>query len=117
MNERGADEPLRRGADEILLGFTRALRAAGVPVTQDRAHGFLAAVAVLGADDQRATYTAGRATLCAGPDDLNRYDQVFEAYFSARDGLPMPRPAAVSAPDLRRAPGHPGRRRRRRRRR
>ena len=98
MNDRSTDEPLRRGADEILLGFTRALRAAGVPVTQDRAHGFLAAVAVLGAYDQRATYTAGRATLCAGPDDLNRYDQVFEAYFSARDGLPMPRPAAVSTP-------------------
>jgi uncharacterized protein with von Willebrand factor type A (vWA) domain len=86
-----------RGADEILLGFTRALRAAGVPVTQDRAHGFLAAVAVLGADDQRATYTAGRATLCAGPDDLTRYDQVFEAYFNARDGLPRPRPTPASA--------------------
>jgi uncharacterized protein len=88
-----------RGADEILLGFTRALRAAGVPVTQDRAHGFLAASAVLGADDQRATYTAGRATLCAGPDDLTRYDQVFEAYFNARDGLPRPRhaPTATSS--------------------
>ena len=36
-----------RGADEIFLGFTRALRAAGVPVTQDRAHGFLAAVALV----------------------------------------------------------------------
>ncbi len=43
-----ADAAPRRGADEVLLGFTRALRAAGVAVTQDRAHGFLAAVAVLG---------------------------------------------------------------------
>ena len=24
-----------RGGDEVLLGFTRALRAAGLPVTQD----------------------------------------------------------------------------------
>ena len=79
---------MTRGPDEILLGFGRALRAAGVPVTQDRAHGFLAAVATLGLDDQRATYLAGRATLCAGPDDLERYDQVFEAYFNGRDGLP-----------------------------
>ena len=71
-------------------------------MTHDRAHGFLAAVAVLGVDDQRATYSAGRATLCAGPDDLNRYDQVFEAYFSARDGLPRPRPAASL--DARRSP-------------
>ncbi|MBB6628652.1 VWA domain-containing protein [Nocardioides sp. KIGAM211] len=83
-----------RGADEVLLGFTRALRAAGVPVTQDRSQGFLAAVALLGLDDQRATYRAGRATLCAGPDDLERYDQVFEAFFNARDGLPRTRPAA-----------------------
>ena len=82
-----------RGPDEILLGFGRALRAAGVPVTQDRTHGFLAAVATLGLDDQRATYLAGRATLCAGPDDIERYDQVFEAYFNARDGLPRTRPA------------------------
>ena len=51
-------------ADEVLLGFTRALRAAGVAVTQDRAHGFLTAVAAVGADDRQATYWAGRATLC-----------------------------------------------------
>ena len=79
-------------ADEILLGFTRALRAAGVAVTQDRAQGFLEAVALVGADDPRATYAAGRATLCAGPDDLARYDQVFEAWFSTADGLPRPQP-------------------------
>lgn len=92
----------RHGADEILLGFARAMRAAGVPVTQDRAQGFLAAVAHLGADDQRATYVAGRATLCSSPDDLERYDQVFAAWFSAREGLPRARtastPAASTAP-------------------
>ncbi|MBZ5738640.1 vWA domain-containing protein [Nocardioides mangrovi] len=81
-----------RGGDELLLAFTRALRAAGVPVTHDRARGFLEATAVLGLDDQRATYLAGRATLCAGPDDLDRYDRVFTAFFG-RDGLPRPRPA------------------------
>jgi len=90
---RGSTDGWVRGADEVLLGFARALRAAGVAVTQDRAQGFLAAVALLGLDDQRATYAAGRATLCAGPDDLERYDQVFEAYFNARDGLPRSRPA------------------------
>jgi len=84
-------------ADEILLGFTRALRAAGLPVTSDRAQGFLAAAALVGLGDQRATYTAGRATLCASPDDLARYDQVFEAYFNPRDGLPRARPT-VAAP-------------------
>jgi uncharacterized protein with von Willebrand factor type A (vWA) domain len=77
-------------ADEILLGFTRALRAAGVPVTSDRAQTYLLAVSVVGLDDARATYDAGRATLCASPDDLVRYDQVHEAYFGSRDGLPRP---------------------------
>ncbi|WP_240641590.1 vWA domain-containing protein [Nocardioides ferulae] len=81
------------GPETVLLGFTRALRAAGVAVTQDRAQGYLAAVALLGLDDQRATYHAGRATLCASPDDLARYDQVFEAWFGSRDGLPRTRPA------------------------
>ncbi len=88
---------VRRQPDEILLGFTRALRAAGVPVTPDRSYGFLEATALLGLDDQSATYWAGRATLCAGPDDLARYDQVFHAWFNARDGLPRTRPA--SSPD------------------
>ena len=71
----------RNQPDELLLGFSRALRAAGVPVTMDRAQSFLAAVAVVGLDDQRATYWAGRATLCASPDDLDRYDDVFTAWF------------------------------------
>ena len=74
---------------ELLVGFTRALRAAGVPVTQDRTRSFLEATALVGLDDQRATYWAGRATLCAAPDDLDRYDQVFTAWF-----LPTERPVA-----------------------
>ncbi|MGZ6942249.1 MAG: vWA domain-containing protein [Oryzihumus sp.] len=76
---------LRHEADELLLGFARALRAAGVHVTQDRSLSFLDAVAVVGLDDRRATYWAGRATLCAGPDDLDRYDQVFTAWFLTQD--------------------------------
>ena len=95
----------------MLLGFARALRAAGVPVTQDRAQGYLAAVALVGLDDARATYVAGRATLCASPDDLARYDQVHEAYFNSRDGLPRPRPTEASLPSF---AGHAGARGRRR---
>ncbi|MCW2851214.1 MAG: hypothetical protein JWM84_878 [Nocardioides sp.] len=92
--------PVRHEVDEVLVGFTRALRAAGVPVTQDRARTFVEAVSIVGADDQRATYTAGRATLCGSPDDLARYDQVFTAWFNARHGLPRPRPAAPAVPSF-----------------
>jgi uncharacterized protein with von Willebrand factor type A (vWA) domain len=83
--------PTRHQPDELLLGFARALRAAGVPVTQDRTQAFLEATALVGLDDQRATYWAGRATLCSGPDDLDRYDQVFTAWFLSSDA-PVARP-------------------------
>ncbi|HSJ21992.1 MAG TPA: VWA domain-containing protein [Nocardioidaceae bacterium] len=74
----------RQAPDELLLGFTRALRAAGVPVSQDRAQSFLRAASLVDVGDRRATYWAGRATLCAGPEDLDRYDQVFGAWFLGR---------------------------------
>jgi uncharacterized protein len=67
--------------DELLLGFTRALRAAGVAITSDRSHTYLRAVAVLGLSDERATYWAGRATLCSSPEDLAVHDQVFAEWF------------------------------------
>lgn len=85
--------------DVLLLGFARALRAAGLPVTADRSQTFLDAVSRLGLGDRRGTYWAGRATLCTGPEDLERYDQVFTAWFLADDqeqrGAPRPAPAAV----------------------
>jgi len=95
---RGRIDGSTHDADEVLLGFTRALRSAGVPVTQDRARSYLEAVALVGLGDQVATYVAGRATLCGGPDDLARYDSVFEAWFGSRDGLPRPRPPQPVAP-------------------
>jgi uncharacterized protein with von Willebrand factor type A (vWA) domain len=88
MTQAGA--PPAHAPDELLLGFARALRAAGVPVTQDRTRSYLEATALVGLDDQRATYWAGRATLCSGPDDLDRYDQVFTAWFHTAD-RPSPR--------------------------
>jgi uncharacterized protein with von Willebrand factor type A (vWA) domain len=84
-------------ADEVLLAFARAVRAAGVPVTHDRSASFLEATALVGLGDVAAVRTAGHATLCAGPDDLHRFDQVFEAFFDARSGLPRTRPATPGA--------------------
>ena len=72
---------MRRGADEVLLGFARALRAAGVAVTADRERTFLEAAAAVGLADRAGTYWAGRATMCASPADLERYDQVYAAWF------------------------------------
>ena len=88
---------MRHDADEVLLAFARAVRAAGVPVTHDRSASFLEATALVGLGDVAAVRTAGHATLCAGPDDLHRFDQVFEAFFDARSGLPRTRPATPGA--------------------
>jgi uncharacterized protein with von Willebrand factor type A (vWA) domain len=68
-------------ADEILLAFARALRAAGVNVTADRERTYLDAVEAVGLGDELGAYRAGRATLCASPADLERYDQVYAAWF------------------------------------
>ena len=68
----------------MLLGFARALRAAGVAVTADRERTYLEAVAAVGLDDQPAVYHAGRATLCASPADLERYDLVYAAWFGGQ---------------------------------
>lgn len=87
--------------EEMLLGFARCLRAAGVNVTADRSQTFLAAVSALGMD-QASVYRAGRATLCATPDDLARYEQVFFQWFLAPDGAP--REAGIPSRQLRQPP-------------
>ncbi len=95
--------PMVAAADELLLGFARALRAAGVAVTADRERGFLAAVAEVGLDSQAGSYWAGRATLCATPEDLTRYDRVYAAWFGGERGVraaPSPNPTAVAQADL-----------------
>src|SRR5450755_3436763 len=68
--------------ETTLTGFARAVRAAGVPVTQDRTQSFLRAVSAVGITDRHGVYWSGRATLCAEPDHFPLYDKVFEAWFA-----------------------------------
>lgn len=97
---------LVRDADEVLLGFATALRAAGVAVTQDRTRTYLDAVALVGIADRDATRTAGRATLCATREDVERHDRVFDEWFGPDNTAPtlrprgaQPRPGAGLLPD------------------
>jgi uncharacterized protein len=72
------------GVDDLagsVVGFARTLRAAGVDASPDRVHAFLDALDELGAASTTEVYWAGRLTLCADPDDLDRYDRVFAAFF------------------------------------
>ncbi len=81
--------------DEVLAAFAVAVRASGVPVTMDRTATFLRGCATVGAGDRNAVYWTGRATLCGAREDLDRYDQVFAAWF-AGSGLAPTSPRAPS---------------------
>lgn len=64
-----------------VVGFAHTLRAAGVDASPDRVQAFVQALDELGASGRRTVYWAGRITLCDDPDDIDRYDRVFAAYF------------------------------------
>ncbi|MFF2852224.1 VWA domain-containing protein [Streptomyces sp. NPDC058001] len=87
-------------APAVLVGFARALRAAGVDAGPDRVQTFLRALAELGAGPRATVYWAGRLTLCGSRDDLERYDRVFTAYFEGAPG-PRTRTRSPAAPGLR----------------
>jgi uncharacterized protein len=81
VDSRQLDGKTGVGPDVLLAAFARALRAAGVAVTSDRTQSFLRAAAAVDAGAGGGVYWAGRATLCAGPDDFPVYDRVFAGWF------------------------------------
>ena len=82
------------------VGFARTLRAAGVDATPDRLHQTVTAVTHLDPNRRDDVYWAGRLTLCAGPDDLERYDRAFSAFFAGAEApsLRRTRPVEVVRP-------------------
>ncbi|MFC7575052.1 hypothetical protein ACFQX8_23485 [Klenkia terrae] len=87
-----ADRP-QRDVVEVVLGFARTLRHAGVAASPDRVEAMLAAVGHLDVLDPTDVYWSGRLTLCGSPDDLDRYDAAFAAYFAGE----APRKSRTSA--------------------
>jgi uncharacterized protein with von Willebrand factor type A (vWA) domain len=83
--EGTAVSPAVLAPDEMLVAFTRTVRHTGVAVTADRAHAFLRATALADAGDLHGVFWAGRSTLCSSPEDLERYDAAFRAWFSAEE--------------------------------
>ncbi|HEU4913416.1 MAG TPA: hypothetical protein VFV76_16115, partial [Actinomycetes bacterium] len=75
----------------VLVGFARTLRAAGVEASPERVHQTVRAAARLDPARRRDLYWAGRLTLCSGPDDIDRYDRAFAAYFSGEEAPPLRR--------------------------
>jgi uncharacterized protein with von Willebrand factor type A (vWA) domain len=83
-----AARPALVAPDEMLVAFSRTLRLAGVAVTADRTQVFLRAASIADAGERQGVFWAGRCTLCSSPEDLERYDGAFRAWFS---GLDLPR--------------------------
>ena len=81
-NAPGASLQAVHSAEEILLAFAAAVRAAGVKVTADRSRSFVDAVSLLSIENRTDVFWAGRATLCAAPLELESYRRTFEAWFS-----------------------------------
>jgi uncharacterized protein with von Willebrand factor type A (vWA) domain len=89
----GSAPATRRDVVDTVLGFARTLRHAGVPASPDRVEAMIEALGALDVLDPADVYWAGRLTLCGAPDDLDRYDAAFAAYFAGE--APRAAPAAT----------------------
>ncbi len=85
MSEPGLRQAAYDAVD-VMVGLAKVLRAAGVAASPERVHAAVAALATLSPGRRPDVYWAGRLTLCATEEDLERYDRVFDAYFSERPG-------------------------------
>jgi len=72
-------------AARAAVGFARVLRAAGLRVPTDSSIAFAEALGVVGWSDGTDVYWAARATLCRRPEDVERFDACFRAWFADRD--------------------------------
>ena len=90
-------------AVDSAVAFARTVRATGVGVTTGRVEAFVEALGVLDPSRRADVYWAGRATLCADPEDLGRYHRAFEAFFAgeAPHERLKPAPPSASPPTLR----------------
>jgi uncharacterized protein len=74
-----------------LTGFARALRAAGVAADRDRLTTALVALAELDPGNADHVYWGARIAFCSEPDDLPRFDALFDLWFrGTRPTVPGP---------------------------
>jgi uncharacterized protein len=79
-----------------MTGFARALREAGVAADRFRLTTSLAALAHVDAVDVEQVYWAARVALCSEPDDLPRFDALFDVWFR-QHGPRLPGPAQLTS--------------------
>jgi uncharacterized protein len=67
-----------------MTGFAYALRDAGIAADRRRVMTSVAALACVDVTDGNDVYWAARLTLCSEPDDLPRFDALFDLWFRGR---------------------------------
>ncbi|MEM8619942.1 MAG: VWA domain-containing protein [Actinomycetota bacterium] len=65
----------------IAVGFTHALRHAGLTVPTRCTHTYAEALGTIGMGTRHGVYWAGRTTLVHRPEDIELYDEIFDLYF------------------------------------
>src|SRR6202012_5620577 len=89
MSPEGQDTGDRSAAGpltDVLLGFARELRSAGLRVGTGDVLSYLAAMTPLDPTDLVDLYWAGHATLVSRHEDEDVYNRVFREYFLGEDG-------------------------------
>jgi uncharacterized protein with von Willebrand factor type A (vWA) domain len=99
------DTPTAFDPARAAVGFARVLRAAGLRVPTGSTVTFGEALDVLGWASGADVYWAARATLCNRPEDVERFDACFRAWFASLDtgmgpevGVPHDAVVALDAP-------------------
>jgi uncharacterized protein with von Willebrand factor type A (vWA) domain len=78
------------------VAFARRLRAVGVDASPVRVQAFVRALDRLDVTRREHVFWAGRITLCAGPAELARYDDAFDAWFATGSTAPETAPTTTS---------------------
>ncbi|MGZ8630345.1 MAG: vWA domain-containing protein [Actinomycetota bacterium] len=87
-----------------LVAFGRRLRERGLPVGTGRILTFVRAASALGLTDRDSLYWAGRVSMIARRDDLETYDEMFDAWYRSlrsTDDLRVELQLPVEEPDRR----------------
>lgn len=82
-------------AEDLVVGFVRTLRTAGLKVPIGSSVLFAEALDTVGFADESSVYWAGRATLGVRPEQVATYDAVFRAFWRA-EALPLVAPGEAS---------------------
>src|SRR5690348_7128593 len=81
-------------ADRMVVAFARLLRARGLEVPVGATLVFGEALARVGMDRRDSVYWAARATLVRAPEDIEAFDEAFDAFWLGRTS-PTGQPAAL----------------------